>query len=57
MRNDNIFDMYNEVININFIIDQINKAKIELNKDEMNKNKVINFLNKIKEELGYKVIK
>jgi len=51
---ESVFDKWVEVININYIIDQVNCAKIELNKDKTDKVKVIELMNKIKEELGYR---
>ena len=52
----NVFENPN-IININYIVCQINKAKSELVKDTINIKKINRLMDNVKEELGYKVIR
>jgi len=55
MLGESIFDDGITIINLRYIALQIDKAKLEINKDKVNKDKINKLLDNVKRELGYKV--
>jgi len=54
---DSIFDKNITVINIRYIVNQVNKAKKELKNSQIDKDKINELMNNIKRALNYEVVK